>query len=51
MERVQFTVGGDTLKLVVLDAIRRRMGKPWEASKQHPSMTSASAPAFRFLPG
>jgi hypothetical protein len=37
-------VGGAILGLVVLDSVRK------QASKQHPSKASASAPASRFLP-
>jgi hypothetical protein len=45
-------VGGATLGLVVLGSIRKQLEQsPGEqASKQHPSMASASAPASRFLP-
>jgi hypothetical protein len=42
--REQPTMGG--ARLVVLDSLRKQAE---QASKQHPSMSSASAPAFRFL--
>ena len=41
-------VGGATLELVVLGGAIRKQAK--QASKCHPSMASASAPASRFLP-
>ena len=44
--RAQSMVGGAIPGLVVLGSIRRETEK---ASKQHPSMASASAPASRIL--
>lgn len=41
---------GATPWLVVLDAIRKQTGHGEQASKQHPSVASASVPASRFLP-
>ena len=47
----QPTVGGAIPGLVVLGPIRKQASKPWgQASKQHPSMASASAPASGSCP-
>ena len=41
----------DLVQSIIQGCIREQAEKPWEqASRQHPSMTSASAPASRFLP-
>jgi hypothetical protein len=50
--RAQLIVGGAIPGLVVLGSIRKQAEQTMrgQASKQDPSMASASAPASRFLP-